>query len=123
MNEEEFIESIVKPLVQNSAFKLTSKILQSPVSGKYPAKIENAILWYQSLNENEQQYILSIVKEAIQDTIFRFLVCIDGVNHIDDREGQLSIYYRSNESPVDTYIGDDYLHDIYLSDSFEWLAE
>ena len=123
MNEEDFVEQIVKPLVQNSAFEVTSEILQSPIDGTYPEKIECAILWYQSLKKDEQQKVLYIVKEAIQDTVFRFLVCIDGVNHIDDNGGKLSIYYRSNENPVDTYIGDDYLHDIYRSDCFEWLAE
>lgn len=128
MNQEEFVNRVVKDLVRGTALRvLKQNLAQNVDNSAYPETVNNAIGWYSSLDDKNKVFVLSIAKVAIHSTIFRVLACLDGVKRIDDEDGFLSLSYKTEDGKNDSLLADpeakSLLHDLYMEDFPEWLAE
>jgi hypothetical protein len=116
MNKAEFIEAI-KVVVEKSSIENTLNILQH-VPGRNPSpQLIARSDWYTNLSSEDKLMVQSIIREAVEDSVFGFLCMLDGVRAIEGAadKGELQLIYRKGESQVLLNDPDEEdLHDIYI---------
>lgn len=115
MDQTEFINAI-KTAVAESSKKAVLLSLVSP-SGRQPEQdLVDLSTWYNALGVNDKEMIGTVIKEAIDSTVFGILCVLDGVRAIEDsrEKGVLKLFYQKGDDLV--FLNDpneDYLHDLW----------
>lgn len=114
MNSQEFVD-IIKEVVVDDSIKSVQNTLQKP-TGKSPA--ENLVAlskWYNNLNDGDKGMVLSVIREAVDTSVFGFLCVLDGVRSIENSndKGCLKLYYeKKQEKILLNAIDEEFLHDM-----------
>ena len=116
MNNEEFVK-IVKTIVRDQAVEDTLENLHNPPGRKISETEKKRSQWYNSLDEQQKNYIESIVLDSVSEAVFGFFCVIDGVRKFDDdnNEATLSLVYKGANEVVLNNMDKTYLHDIFNS--------
>lgn len=114
MKNKEFID-LIKYVVRDAAIENTLGNLKQ--ASKSSSDFEKSrTKWFSELSMLEKKHIESIVKDAVDESLFGLLCVIDGVRVIEDDEvkGELILTYeKSGISFVLNDPSDIYLHDLY----------
>jgi len=114
MNSHEFID-IIKEVVVDDSIKSVQNTLLNP-SGKSPAESLVALSrWYNNLNDSDKGMVLSVIREAVDTSVFGFLCVIDGVRAIENGndKGRLSLYYENKQGKILLNdFDEEFLHDM-----------
>lgn len=126
MNQIQFIDEVIRPLIRDSAFKIVLSDLNGEPNSKLPDNVQEASCWYKTLSAKEQSLVQAIVKKTIHSAVFRFLVCLDGAKVIDDADGALSLFYGSEDEPTKNLLAninaEYFLHDLFMEDYPSWIG-
>lgn len=114
MKNKEFVD-LIKYVVRDAAIDDTlGNLKQAPKSSSDFERSRTKC--FSELPMLEKKHIESIVKDAVNESLFGFLCVIDGVRAIEDDEikGKLILTYeKSGTSFVLNNPSDIYLHDLY----------
>ena len=117
MNQQQFVRDVILGEIRDCAYVSTLGELSSELSNEEePSRVEMAMGWFQLLNEQDKARVLTLLRLAIDNTIFRVLVNLDGDNAIDDVGGYLELHFRSADGSVDNLLAPpklEALHELY----------
>lgn len=110
----------IKENVRDAAVEDTVVQLKSP-SGRNPKRkhVEQSE-WFNSLSQRDQSMVISILHEAVNESLFGLFAILDGVRDINDNsdenyDGRFEVSYVDNKNNklLLNSENDAYLHDVY----------
>src|SRR5262249_53457570 len=96
MNGEQFVEAI-KLYVRDSSVENQLASLADPPGRRPPEALKRRSEWYRGLSVDQQEFVKTIVVDAVNSGIFGLLCVIDGVRVVDDEKGKFELRYLEDK--------------------------
>jgi hypothetical protein len=92
-----------------------TRLLQHPPDRKPSAEVVDNAAWYSALDEESRRKLMSIIRTAVDLSVFGFLCVIDGVRAIENspNKGRLELRYIRDKTVVLNPPDGDVLHELY----------
>jgi hypothetical protein len=112
MNGEQFVNAIQR-YVRDASVANQIASLNNPPGRRPPEILKRRSEWFRGLSADQQEFVKSIIADAVNSGIFGLLCVIDGVRVVDDEKGRFELRYIATETSIINESENAFLHDIY----------